>query len=99
MNNNRARYVWDYDLTQAQFDDILAGRYKHGHLDRDWASIRIIEWAKYEDMIRIIGYLSLVKDWQNWRMRIRSEQQRRSIDFLVEWLPKHHPELLLEDTP
>jgi len=94
MNNNRARYVWDYDLTQAQFDEMLAGRYVDGHLDQDWAAIRIIEWAKYKDMVRLIGFPMLVMNWHRWRERIRSKEQRRSIDFLVAWLPKHHPELL-----
>ena len=83
-------------MTQEQFDDILAGRLEDGHLDRDWAAVRVIEWAKYEDMIQILGYSALVKNWPRWRMRIRSEEQRRSLDFLVDWLPKHHPELLDE---
>jgi hypothetical protein len=37
--------VWDYDLTQQQFDDLLAGRYEDGVLNRDWAAVRLIEWA------------------------------------------------------
>ncbi|MEZ4710860.1 MAG: hypothetical protein R3A44_26920 [Caldilineaceae bacterium] len=94
MNQNRARYVWDYDITQEQFDEILAGRIEIGPLDRDWAAVRVIEWAKYEDMIRILGYSALVYNWPRWRRRLRSEEQRRSLDFLVEWLPRHHPELL-----
>ncbi|MEZ4870205.1 MAG: hypothetical protein R3C14_53240 [Caldilineaceae bacterium] len=94
MNHNRAQYVWDYNITQEQFDEMLAGRFEDGHLNRDWAAIRVIEWAKYEDMVRILGFPTLVKNWSRWRMRIRSEEQRRSLDFLVDWLPKHHPELL-----
>lgn len=96
MSHNRARYVWDHNITQEQFDAMLAGRFVDGPLDRDWAAIRVIEWAKYEDMIRILGYPALVNNWSRWRTRIRSEEQRRSLDFLVDWLPKHHPELLTE---
>lgn len=96
MNNERARYVWDYDLTQEQFDAILDGRQVEGHLDRDWAAVRLIEWAPYREMIQRLGYRAIVENWQRWRNRLRSEQQVRSIDFLVEWLPKHHPELLEE---
>jgi hypothetical protein len=94
MNGNRAKYVWDYDLTQEQFDEIVAGRYEDGPLTRDWAAIRLIEWAKYEEMIRTLGYATLVENWPRWRERVRSLEQRRSLDFLVAWLPKHHPELL-----
>ena len=96
MNNQRARYVWDYDLTQEQFDAMLAGHYVDGHLNRDWAAVRLIEWAPYREMIQRLGYKALVDNWPRWRSRLRSAQQTRSIDFLVEWLPKHHPELLGE---
>ena len=98
MNSNRARYVWDYDLTQEQFDAMLDGRYVDGHLNRDWAAVRLIEWAPYREMIQRLGYKALVENWPRWRNRLRSAQQTRSIDFLVDWLPKHHPELLLEAT-
>ncbi len=30
MNNQRARYVWDYELTQEQLDAVLNGRYTDG---------------------------------------------------------------------
>jgi hypothetical protein len=92
--SGKAKYVWDYNLSQEEFDDILAGRAERGHLNRDWATVRIIEWAGYEEMIRLIGFAALYREWPRWRGRLRSEQQRRSIDFLIEWLPKHHPELL-----
>jgi hypothetical protein len=35
--------------------------------------------------------------WPRWRSRVRSQRRRRGFDFLVEWLPRHHPELLQED--
>lgn len=96
MNNQRARYVWDYDLTQEQFDAMLAGDYVDGHLNRDWAAVRLIEWAPYREMIQRLGYKALVDNWPCWRSRLHSAQRIRSIDFLVDWLPKHHPELLGE---
>ena len=43
MKTNRARYAWDYDITQQQFDEMLAGRREIGHLNRDWAAVRVIE--------------------------------------------------------
>jgi len=90
----RAKFVWDYDLAQDEFDDILAGRRTRGRLDRNWAAVRVIEWAPYREMVRLIEFRALVDEWSRWRPRIRSEQQRRAIDFLGDWLPKHHPELL-----
>lgn len=94
MNAGRARYVWDYDISQDEFDAILEGRLTKGHLDRDWASVRLIEWAPYKEMIRILGFPTLIANWPRWRGQLRSEQQRQALDFLVEWLPNHHPELV-----
>ena len=91
--NQKSQYVWDYDITQEQFDALLDGRLTIGHLDRDWAAVRLIEWAPYRDMIQRFGYRGLVEGWPQWRGRLRSEPQRHSLDFVVAWLPEHHPEL------
>ncbi|NOT61694.1 MAG: hypothetical protein HOP19_15880 [Acidobacteria bacterium] len=92
----RAKYVWDYDLSQDEFDALLSGKLKRGSLDRDWAAVRLIEWASYDEMIRRIGFAALVREWPHWRLRVRAESQRRGLDFVVEWIPQHHPELLKE---
>ncbi len=93
----RAKYIWDYDLSQEEFDALLNGTLQRGTLDRDWAAVRLIEWASYEEMIRKIGFAALVREWPRWRKRVRAESQRRGLDFVVEWIPKHHLELLSEN--
>jgi hypothetical protein len=90
----RLPYLWDYDLTEAQFYDILAGRLTLGRLDRDWAAVRLLDYAPYRDIVRLLGYRALVEGWPRWRSRVRSQSRRRGFDFLVSWLPAHHPELL-----
>lgn len=90
----RLPYVWDYELTEAQFRDILAGRLTLGRLDRDWAAVRLLDYAPYRDIVRLLGYRALVEGWPRWRSRVRSQSRRRGFDFLVSWLPAHHPELL-----
>jgi hypothetical protein len=32
-------YVWDYDLDENQFQEILAGRRVFGRLDQDWEAV------------------------------------------------------------
>jgi hypothetical protein len=90
----RARYVWDYDISEQQFDALLAGKAAMGRLDRAWAAARLIDSAPYEEVVRRIGFGELVRGWPLWRSRVRSSSARRGLDFLVEWLPRHHPELL-----
>jgi len=87
-------YLWDYDIDETTFEEILAGRKTLGRLDRDWAAVRLLENAPYKEIVHRLGYRSLVEDWPRWRSRIRSEGRKRGFDFLARWLPEHHPELL-----
>ena len=90
----KSPYVWDYNLDDAEFREILAGRAARGALDRDWAAVRLLEYAPYREIVRLLGFRALVEGWARWRGRIRSESRKRGFDFLVEWLPRRHPELL-----
>jgi hypothetical protein len=90
----RLPYVWDYDIDEAQFRELLAGQLTLGRLDRDWAAVRLLDYAPYAEIVRLLGFPTLVRDWVRWRGRIRSESRRRGFDFLVVWLPEHHPELV-----
>lgn len=87
-------YVWDYDINSTQFDQLLAGELTLGRLDRNWAAVRLLEYAPYREIVTRLGFRALVAGWPTWRTRVRSESRKRGFDFLVEWLPKHHPELL-----
>ena len=87
-------YLWDYDISREQFREMLEGRLAIGRLDRHWAVIRLLEYAPYKDIVRLLGFRELVEGWPRWRGRIRSLSRKRGFDFLVEWLPRRHPELL-----
>ena len=90
----RLSYIWDYDLDETSFIEILEGQRMFGRLDQDWAARRLLEYAPYEEIVRLIGFPRLVKNWPRWRERIRSKSRKRGIEFLVKWLPEKHPELL-----
>jgi hypothetical protein len=90
----RLPYLWDYDLDQNQFQEILEGRRTMGRLNQDWAARRLLEYAPYEEIVRLIGFKRLVENWPRWRGKIRSKSRVRGFDFLVQWLPEKHPELL-----
>jgi len=87
-------YLWDYDLTETQFRELLDGKLTIGRLDSDWAAIRLLEYATYPDIIRLLGFRRLVAHWPRWREQIRSQSRKRGFDFLVAWLPEHYPELV-----
>jgi hypothetical protein len=90
----RYPWVWDYDIDEQQFDEILAGHLKIGALDRDWAAVRLIEYAGYREMMRRIGFAAFVRDWPRWRPRVRGRKVQESLDFVADWVSTRHPELL-----
>ena len=63
----RLPYVWDYDIDAAQFADLLAGRLTLGRLNRDWAAVRLLEYAPYPEIVRVLGYRALLEGWPRWR--------------------------------
>jgi len=91
---SRPSFLWDYDIDEATFREMLGGRKALGRLNRDWAAVRLLEHASYPEIVRLLGFRDLVEGWPKWRGKIRSESRRRGFDFLVEWLPREHPELL-----
>jgi hypothetical protein len=87
-------YVWDYDLDESQFRDILEGRRVMGRLDSDWAARRLLDYTPYEKIFRLLGFRRLVENWPRWRPGVRSKSRIRGFGFLVAWLPAKHPEVL-----
>jgi len=92
--SKRLWYVWDYEIDEATFQAMLDGEVTLGRLGRDWAALRLLEYAPYREIVRRLGFPVIVQDWSHWRPRIRSEGRQRGFDFLVEWLQDKHPELL-----
>lgn len=90
----RLPWVWDYDIDEATFRALLNGERTLGRLDQRWAAVRLIEYAPYPEIVRWLGFSRLVEGWPRWRAHVRSVSRRRGLDFLVDWLPRHHPELL-----
>jgi len=93
QSGKRLWYVWDYDIDEETFQAMLDGKVTIGRLGRDWAAVRLLEYAPYQEIISRIGFPILVQDWSQWRNRLRSDGRRRGFDFLVKWLPNNHPEL------
>lgn len=87
-------YIWDYDIDEGKLKDILSGKVVMGRLDKNWAVLRLLEYAPYPEIVRFLGYKGIVDQWPHLRERIRSQSRKRGFDFLVKWLEEKHPEKL-----
>jgi hypothetical protein len=90
--SSKIAYLWDYDIDEDKLKDILAGKLEIGRINKQWANIRLLEYAPYKDIIKLIGYREIVKIWPKLRGYIRSDSRKRGFDFLVEWLTNKHLE-------
>lgn len=81
-------------MCESQFLALLDGKETLGRLDRDWAAIRLLDYKPYADIVRYLGFQNLVAGWPRCRDHIRSTNPRRAFDFLVDWLPKHYPDMV-----
>jgi hypothetical protein len=68
------------------FDAMLAGEFVWGRLDRDWAAVRLLEYAPYPEIVGKLGFKALVEGWPRWRGKMRSQARTRGLDFLSRWL-------------
>jgi len=91
-NKQHPSYLWDYDISEEEFKQILSGERVIGRLGQDWAALRLLEYTPYEDIVRLLGFTRLVQNWSRWRIHIRSKSRQRGFEFLVAWLPEKHPE-------
>jgi hypothetical protein len=94
MTSTRLPFVWDYDLDEDQFRRLLTGTLTLGRLDRRWAAVRLLEYAPYREIVRLLGFREVARGWPEWRKHIRSESRKRGFDFLVAWLAEHRPDLV-----
>jgi hypothetical protein len=96
--STRLPFVWDYDLDENQLRRLLSGTLTIGRLDRNWAAVRLLEYAPYREIVRLMGFRELVSGWPEWRGHIRSESRKRALHFLAAWLERSslvHPREVL----
>jgi hypothetical protein len=94
MSSQSVPWVWDYDIDGEKFQAILRGELQIGRLDRDWAAVRLLEYAPYAEIVDRLGFAALIAGWPAWRLRMRSLSRRRGMDFVVSWVRTHRPDLV-----
>ena len=81
-------WLWDVNLDEQEFEAVLSGRLTRGRRNQTWAAVRLLDYAPYSDIRRLLNKEDLVANWQCWRPRVRSARRRRGLDFLVSYLAR-----------
>jgi hypothetical protein len=79
----RYPWLWDSDLDNAGFEAALQGR---GERDERWAMARLIEYAPFTEIKRLLPRDRFLQDWPEIAPRVRSQTRRAGMEFFHRWL-------------
>lgn len=78
-------WLWDVDMDSASFDALLAGGTGVPPHDRRWALLRLIEYAPYPEIRRLLPLDYFLQVWPELAPRMRSRTRRQGMDFYHQW--------------
>ena len=88
METERYTWLWDVDMDNATFDAVLRGQANASGLDADWAMLRLIEYAPYREIKRLLPLDAFLGRWTALMPRVRSEMRRHGMDFFAAWMQR-----------
>lgn len=80
----RYAWLWDREMDADDFDAILSGRRPSSLSQRQWALIRLLEFAPYAEIRRLLPRDFFVAQWETLRSRMRSSSRREGMAFLYD---------------
>ena len=75
-------WLWDVDMDAARFQRTLSGEEQGPFFDQPWALIRLIEYAPYADILRLLPRQAFLKLWPQIEERIRSTMRREGMAYV-----------------
>ena len=86
MSAEKYSWLWDVDMDATGFQRTLAGKEQRSFFDQQWALIRLIDYAPYADILRLLPQSAFLKLWPQIEGRIRSATRREGMGFVRERL-------------
>lgn len=83
QKNLYQQIIWDYDLSQKDFQSILDGTKKMGGLDQPWAIARILEHVDYYTAKNLVSLPTLSKSWPGVKSKIFNQSIKDGYEFLL----------------
>jgi hypothetical protein len=82
----RFPWLWDSEMDSAEFEAVLRGARGQPPQDSRWALLRLIEYAPYAEIQRLLPRERFLQEWPALATKIRSRTRREGMDFLYQWL-------------
>ena len=79
-------WLWDADMDAKAFRAVLAGKRKEKGLDWKWAMARLIDYAPYEEIRKLLPKKLFLKRWKDVAPLVRSETRREGMSYLHDTL-------------
>ena len=79
--------VWDYNLTQDEFELILNGKKVLGNMDQNWAIVRVLENLNYYDAMNLVSLSTLRNNWKEVQPKLFNSSIKNGYEFLLQRYP------------
>lgn len=87
--NERYPWLWDTDMDNATFQSLLQGDRSQPPHDTPWAMARLIDYAPYHEIRRLLSRDQFLRDWSIVEPRVRSRTRRQGMNFIYQrWRQK-----------
>lgn len=85
VGEERYPWLWDVDMDNAAFVAVLRGDANRAGRDCDWAILRLIEYAPFRDIRRLLPLDLFLTRWPILMNRVRSATRRAGMDYYATW--------------
>ena len=89
--NERYPWLWDVELDNETFEGILRGDHSPPPYDANWALVRLIEYAPYEQIRRLLPREAFLDRRPKLAQRVRSRSRREGMDYFYQHLREKTP--------
>lgn len=90
-STERYPWLWDVDMDNATFEDVLHGKTDKAGRDRDWAMLRLIEYAPYREVRRLLPLSAFLTRWPVLAGKVRSASRREGMDYFADRIKRRTP--------
>jgi hypothetical protein len=85
MQTERYPWLWDVDMDNAAFEAVLHGQAGASAADMDWAILRLVEYAPYREIRRLLPPGAFLRRWPALMSKVRAASRREGMEFFFEW--------------